>query len=49
MKNFPKAIEFANRGLKLRQDTELMVTLGQAYFQSGKNADAQRVMNEVIA
>lgn len=48
MKNYPKAIEFANRGLKLKQDPELMVTLGQAYFQSGKNADAQRVMNEVI-
>jgi len=49
MKNYPKAIEFANRGLKMRQDPELMVTLGQAYYQSGKNADAARVMNEVIA
>ena len=49
MKNYPKAIEFENRGLKLRNDSELKVTLGQAYFQSGKNADAQRVMNEVIS
>lgn len=48
MRNYPKAIEYANRGLKLRQDPELMVTLGQAYYQSGKNADAVRVMNEVI-
>ncbi|HUQ10268.1 MAG TPA: hypothetical protein VM146_08120 [Steroidobacteraceae bacterium] len=48
MKNYPKAIEYANRGLKLKQDPELMVTLGQAYYQSGKNADAQRVMSDVI-
>jgi hypothetical protein len=48
MRNYPKAIEFANRGLKLRQDPELMVTLGQAYYQSGKNADAVRVMNDVM-
>jgi len=48
MRNYPKAIEFANRGLKLRNDPELKVTLGQSYYQSGKNADAVRVMNEVI-
>jgi tetratricopeptide (TPR) repeat protein len=48
MRNYPKAIEFANRGLKLRADPELKVTLGQAYFQSGKSADSARVMNEVI-
>jgi tetratricopeptide (TPR) repeat protein len=48
MKNYAKAIEYANRGLKLKQDPELMVTLGQSYYQSGKNADAVRVMNEVI-
>jgi tetratricopeptide (TPR) repeat protein len=48
MRNYPKAVEFANRGLKLRNDPELKVTLGQAYYQSGKNADAVRVMNEVI-
>src|SRR5690349_14698252 len=48
MRNYPKAIEFANRGLKAKQDPELMVTLGQSYYQSGKNADAARVMNEVI-
>lgn len=48
MRNYPKAIEFANRGLKLRNDPELKVTLGQSYYQSGKNADAVRIMNEVI-
>ena len=49
MKQYPKAIEYANRGLKLRQDPELMVTLGQAYYQTGNNREAVRVMNDVIA
>ena len=49
MKNYPKAIDYANRGLKLRRDPELMVTLGQAYYQSGNNKEATRVMNDVIA
>jgi tetratricopeptide (TPR) repeat protein len=49
MKNYPKAIDYANRGLALKKDPELMVTLGQAYYQSGKNADAVRVMNQVIS
>jgi tetratricopeptide (TPR) repeat protein len=49
MKNYPKAIDFANRGLKLRRDSELMVTLGQAYYQSGNNKEAMRVMNDVMA
>lgn len=46
---YPKAIEYANRGLKLRQDPELLVTLGQAYYQSGNNKEAARVMKEVIS
>jgi tetratricopeptide (TPR) repeat protein len=49
MKNYPKAIDFANRGLKLKRDPELMVTLGQAYFQSGNNKEAVRVMNDVMS
>jgi tetratricopeptide (TPR) repeat protein len=49
MKNYPKAIDFANRGLRMARDPELMVTLGQAYYQSGNNKEATRVMNEVIA
>jgi tetratricopeptide (TPR) repeat protein len=49
MKNYPKAIDFANRGLKMGRDPDLMVTLGQAYYQSGNNKEAQRVMNDVIA
>ena len=49
MRNYPKAIDFANRGLKVSQDPELMVTLGQAYYQGGNNKEAVRVMNEVIS
>ncbi len=48
LKNYPKAIEYANRGLKLKADPELKVTLGQAYYQSGNSKEAARVMNEVI-
>jgi tetratricopeptide (TPR) repeat protein len=47
-RNYPKAIDYANRGLKIRKDPELMVTLGQSYFQSGNNKEAQRVMSDVI-
>jgi hypothetical protein len=45
---YPKAIDYANRGLKMRQDPELLVTLGQSYYQSGNNKEATRVMKEVI-
>ena len=47
-RNYPKTIDYATRGLKLKQDPELMVTLGQAYYQSGNNKEAQRVMGDVI-
>ena len=47
-RQYAKAIDYANRGLKLRKDPELMVTLGQSYYQSGNNREAQRVMSEVI-
>jgi hypothetical protein len=48
LKNYPKAIDFANRGLKYGRDTELMVTLGQAYQLSGNSKEAQRVMTDII-
>ena len=47
-RNYPKAIEYANRGLAGGRDLELMVTLGQAYFQAGDNKNSMRVMNDVI-
>jgi tetratricopeptide (TPR) repeat protein len=48
LRNYPKSIDFANRGLAIQRDPELMVTLGQAYFQSGDNKNAVRVMKEVM-
>jgi tetratricopeptide (TPR) repeat protein len=49
LKNYPKAIDYANRGLKLQRDPELMVALAQAYYQSGNNKEAARVMRELLA
>jgi Tfp pilus assembly protein PilF len=48
LKNYPKAIDYANRGLKLQRDPDLQVALAQAYYQSGNNKEAARVMNEVL-
>jgi tetratricopeptide (TPR) repeat protein len=49
-RNYPKAIDYANRGLKLqRNDPELMVALAQAYYQSGNNKEAANVMNQLMA
>jgi hypothetical protein len=49
LKNYPKAIDYANRGLKLSRDPELQVALAQAYYQSGNNKDAARVMKDLLA
>ena len=49
LKNYPKAIDYANRGLKLSRDPELQVALAQAYYQSGKNKEAAGVMKELLA
>jgi tetratricopeptide (TPR) repeat protein len=48
LRNYPKAIDFANRGLKVSRDTDLQVALAQAYYQSGNNKEAARVMNELM-
>lgn len=49
LKNYPKAIEFGNRALKLSpNDTETKVAVAQAYYQSGNNKEAVRMMNEVL-
>ena len=49
LKNYPKAIDYANRGLKgSPRDTELQVALAQAYYQSGNNKEAARVMTDVM-
>ena len=49
LRNYPKAIDFGNRALKLSRDPETMVAVSQAYYQSGNNKDAARVMQELMA
>jgi tetratricopeptide (TPR) repeat protein len=49
LRNYPKAIEYGNRALKASpNDTETKVAVAQAYYQSGNNKDAVRLMNEVL-
>ena len=49
LKNYPKAIDFGNRALKLApNDTEIEVAVAQAYYQSGKNKEAVELMNKVL-
>ena len=49
LRNFPKAIEFGNRALRINRDADTQVAVAQAYYQSGNNKDAARVMNELMA
>jgi tetratricopeptide (TPR) repeat protein len=49
LRNYPKAIDFATRGLKISRDPELQIVLGQSYFLTNDNKNAMRVMNEVMA
>lgn len=48
-RNYAKAIDYYNKVLAAGRDPEVMVLLGQAYFQSGDNKNATRVMHEVVA
>lgn len=48
LRNFPKAIDYGNRAMKVSGDPELKVLVAQAYFQSGNNKDAVRVMDEYL-
>ena len=49
LRQYPKAIEFGNRALKISRDAETQVAVAQAYYQSGNNKEAARVMNELLA
>jgi tetratricopeptide (TPR) repeat protein len=49
LKNYPKAIDYANMGLKVSRDPEMQVALAQAYYQSGKNKEAAAVMKDMLA
>ncbi|MGC4111358.1 MAG: tetratricopeptide repeat protein [Nocardioides sp.] len=49
LRNYPKAIDYGNRALKLSpNDAEIKVAVAQAYYQSGNNKEAVRVMQEVL-
>jgi tetratricopeptide (TPR) repeat protein len=48
LRNYPKAIDYGNRAMKVSGDPELKVLVAQAYFQSGNNKDAVRVMDEYL-
>jgi len=48
LKNYPKAIEFANRALRVSRDPEIQVQLAQAYYLSGNNKESVRVMKEMM-
>ncbi len=48
LKNYPKAIEFSNRALRVSRDPEIQVQLAQAYYLSGNNKESVRVMQEMM-
>jgi tetratricopeptide (TPR) repeat protein len=48
LRNYPKAIEFGNRALKVSNDPETKVLVAQAYFQSGNNKEAMHLMNDTL-
>ncbi len=49
LRNYPKVIEYANRALKIQRDPEIMVTLGQAYYQMKDDKNAMKTMNDVMS
>jgi len=49
LRNYPKAIDYSNRALKIQNDSETQVTLAQSYYLSGNNKEAARVMKELLA
>ena len=48
LRNYQKVIDYSSRALKLSRDPDMQVALAQAYYQSGNNRDAARVMNELL-
>jgi tetratricopeptide (TPR) repeat protein len=49
LRNYPKVIDYGNRAIKVSRDPDMQVAVAQAYYQSGNNKDAVRVMNEMLA
>ncbi len=48
LKNHAKVIEYGNRALKSGRDTDMQVAVAQAYYQTGNNKEAVRMMNELL-
>jgi tetratricopeptide (TPR) repeat protein len=48
LRNYPKVIDYGNRAIKSTRDPDMYVAVAQAYYQSGNNKDAVRVMNELM-
>jgi tetratricopeptide (TPR) repeat protein len=49
LKNHAKVIEYGNRALKLGRDTDMQVAVAQAYYQTGNNKEAVRMMNDLLS
>jgi TolA-binding protein len=48
LRNYPKATDYGNRAVKLSNDPEIKILLAQAYYQSGNNKEAIRIMNDTL-
>jgi Flp pilus assembly protein TadD len=48
LRNYPKVIDYGNRALKVSRDPDMQVAVAQAYYQSGNNKEAVRVMNDLL-
>jgi glutaredoxin-related protein len=48
LRNYPKVIDYGNRALKVTRDADMQVAVAQAYYQSGNNKDAVRMMNDLL-
>ncbi|HEX5160184.1 MAG TPA: hypothetical protein VFV88_00570 [Steroidobacteraceae bacterium] len=48
LRNYPKVIDYGNRALRIARDPEMMVQVAQAYYQTGNNKEAVRVMNGLL-
>jgi len=48
LKNHTKVIEYGNRALKVARDPDMQVAVAQAYYQTGNNKEAARLMKELL-
>ena len=49
LRNHAKVIEYGNRALKVSRDPDMQVAVAQAYYQTGNNKEAARMMRELLA